>query len=732
MANGTCPGCQELLYRMAEVERRVQVKAPQLEICVVDGDAVGGLEQEGIHQASKFSPDRLLSASAVLREKGYNCLIIFTSHDMEPHWRAWQGDSIDETKVMWKVRSYDVHDLVQCASDYCCRLVSNCNVQSLEDSWKLPACARDWLERHQSEITGFRWKNQNQFTVPHVNQVEEQSLHKPGPEPYSLSGQTSHGVYCGHASEATSHVTETTTRLESALVSPPQSPKGPPPGALMTAPGVLASQHPTQGSPVSVSSSSCVSAPTSTVIVSSAAAAPQRPPGPPPGASAPPAPPANLEVSTPASTSTPLIDETDFCIKMVQHGGKQLVCFLLKAVGCALAQWACTMADNVVNGEVAENENCEEVPSLLELSPWTSTVISTLLEDPMWASTKCTIIEVTSGMWNGLRAIGVGSNMKARKRASRLAICIAVLAGGDSQETEDKMRVNLSEDPIMLHQMRSAVTQVKECLARGLPTDGPIGAPPGISLSPRVGPPGLLPKAGGQLPRPPPPPTSFAHSVAPPAPAGQPPLSALFGPPGPPPELTDEASSSNVRRSPPPAPRGPPPAQGLAPAPPPPPQRIPVDSKGNQAAAGPLPEPRIVSVGGSMTIQSRRVPPAQPPKSTGVALLGAEDKPDDVHTLDVAEVDDASLHEHCAIRESVQLQQVPLGERPENEGPTMVNASSDLPQRVSMQSIELGSSSAPQGSGQYSAWPPWDPLKNLRDDRQLRGRSKDNRGRSKH
>ena len=729
---------------MAEVERRVQVKAPQLEICVVDGDAVGGLEQEGIHQASKFSPERLLSASAVLREKGYDCLIIFTSHNMEPYLRAWHGDAIDETKIRWRVCSYDVHDLVQCASQYCCRLVSNCNVQSLEVSWKLPPCARDWLERHQSEITSFHWKNDNHFTVPLVNQMEEPSLHKPGLDPDSLSGQTSHGVYRGHASEATSQMTETTTRPESDLVSPPQSPKGPPPMPKSStplaftdqmhrrlvaqacgddAPGVLASQHPTQGSPVSVPSSPYVSTPTAGASAGASGpptAGASGPPtglsGPTAGASGPPAPPTNLEVSTPASTSTPLIDETDFCIKMVQHGGKQLVCFLLKAVGCSLAQWALGVADNVVNGDVAENENCGEVPILIEPSPWTSTVISTLLETPMWESEYCTIIDVTSGRWNGLKAIGVGCNGIARKRASRLAICIAVLAGCSPQEAEDKMQVNMSEDPLMLNQMRTAVTQVKECLARGpnlasaagsQPAGGPIGAPPGISPSPMAGHPGLPPKAGGRLPPPPPPPPSVAPpGAAPPAPAGQPPLSALFGPPGPPPEHTDEASSSKVRRSLPLAPREPPPAQGIAPAPPPPPQQIPVDSKENQAAAGPPPEPRIVSVAGSMNIQSRGVPPATPPKSQP-PLLGAEDKHDDVHPPGVDEVDDASLLVHFDINGRM----IETPETPENEGPTMVTASSG--------------SSAPQGSGKDRQ--AVDPCWNLRDSRNLRSRS-----RSKH
>jgi hypothetical protein len=400
-----------------------------------------------------------------------------------------------------------------------------------------------------------------------------------------------------------------------------------------------------------------------------------------------------------------------------------LVCFLLKTVGCSLAQWAINGAYNVVGSDVAENENCGEVPILIEPSPWTSTVISTLLETPMWESEYCTIIDVTSGRWNGLRAIGVGSNMKARKRASRLAICIAVLAGCDSQEAEDKMRVNLSEDPLMLSQMRTAVTQVKECLARGpnlasaagsQPAGGPIGAPPGISPSPMAGhpispSPGTSPpKAGGRLPPPPPPPPpSVARCVAPPAPAGQPPLSALFGPPGPPPEHTDEASSSKVRRSLPLAPREPPPAQGIAPAPPPPPQQIPVDSKENQAAAGPPPEPRIVSVAGSMSIQSRGVPPATPPKSQP-PLLGAEDKHDDVHPPGVDQVDDASLLEHFDINGRM----IETPETPENEGSTMVTASSG--------------SSAPQGSGK-DRQAVVDFFFNLRDGRNLRSRS-----RSKH
>ena len=100
------------------------------------------------------------------------------------------------------------------------------------------------------------------------------------------------------------------------------------------------------------------------------------------------------------------------------------------------------------------------------------------------------------------------------------------------------------------------------------------------------------------------------------------------------------------------------------------------------------------------------MPPATPPKSQP-PLLGAEDKHDDVHPPGVDEVDDASLLVHFDINGRM----VETPETPENEGPTMVTASSG--------------SSAPQGSGKDRQAE--DPCWNLRDNRNLRSRS-----RSKH
>ena len=118
------------------------------------------------------------------------------------------------------------------------------------------------------------------------------------------------------------------------------------------------------------------------------------------------------------------------------------------------------------------------------------------------------------------------------------------------------------------------------------------------------------------------------------------------------------------------------------------------------------------------------MPPATPPKSQP-PLLGAEDKPDDVHPLGVDEVDDASLHVHGDIIEYI------FGETPENQGPTMVTACieyifGETPENEGPTMVTASSgSSAPQGSGKD--WQAEDPCWNLRDNRNLRSRS-----RSKH
>merc|ERR1712098_385299 len=99
------------------------VQATEFGICVVDGDDVGTSE-EAINVRRQFSPQRLLKASIELHTRGYNNLIIFTSHDAATH--LDQFPEVDLRRIMWKqVPNYTIYDLVKCAAEYRCRLVTN-------------------------------------------------------------------------------------------------------------------------------------------------------------------------------------------------------------------------------------------------------------------------------------------------------------------------------------------------------------------------------------------------------------------------------------------------------------------------------------------------------------------------------------------------------------------------------------------------------------------------------
>jgi hypothetical protein len=167
--NGACAGCAQLRERIVALEQQLaKSQAPQQHICVVDGDDVA-TSQEGTGQSDRreFSSQRLLTAITELHTKGFENLIIFVSRDLS------ESVPQHQDRILWKqVGNYNSRDLVTCAADNRCRILTNNETRILQDDWRLPPYVREFLKAiHRPEadmLSTFRWNSFGHFGVRRI------------------------------------------------------------------------------------------------------------------------------------------------------------------------------------------------------------------------------------------------------------------------------------------------------------------------------------------------------------------------------------------------------------------------------------------------------------------------------------------------------------------------------------------------------------------------------------
>lgn len=109
--------------------------------------------------------------------------------------------------------------------------------------------------------------------------------------------------------------------------------------------------------------------------------------------------------------------------KSAQLGRDVLLCIVCEEKSSWLFPYACELAGNVVNAD-----SFMEVEDEAELQP----VLVARAATAQWPCGLFTVVTAMGGLHSGLRALGVGSNAKARKRAARIALAATVRVQSDT------------------------------------------------------------------------------------------------------------------------------------------------------------------------------------------------------------------------------------------------------------------------------------------------------------
>jgi len=359
-----------------------------LGICAVDADGVGAAPSR---DGSRFDVGRMRSAVAALQSEGLKVILV-SSRDLSPFLDG-HTSAIDATSLLHvKALNETAVDLLKVADEYRCPFMATDDVASLHGDWRLPWRRQDWLRRVMPHLhIRFTFTADGAFGAAIPQKVREY--------------------------------------LEAAREPLRKSPNRTPLASAAWLGGLEAPQPPA-GSPLPPH-------------VSNAPPEPPLPPPPPPAK-------ALVSADAPAATwsqalgwapaaakgrgLTPFTYDDEWpCAAVIwpegpcHAPGTAYLCLLCDEKSKGLFPYAIELSSRVlVCDQLQELEDEEdirgEVCALVGAAQWGFSCFSTAM--------------AVGGRDHGIRAVGVGSNSKARKRAARIALATVVRLRSPAIATE--------------------------------------------------------------------------------------------------------------------------------------------------------------------------------------------------------------------------------------------------------------------------------------------------------
>lgn len=403
----------------------------ELGVCAIDGDGIGAIGDAG---GEGFDSQRVRAALKYLLSQGLKVIIVSSQQALPSILGDSRSHGLDESHVLHvRCLNDSVVDLLKVAYDYSCFFITNGDVSALANDWRLPPRRQRWLRRVQPEYhVKFSFSACGGFLAA---------------LPYSVR---SFLAGAAGAAKRSSHKVP-----------------APPPGDPHQVPHFIAEQS--QPRPQQVQEApSCQAVPphSSTVVKEkdewhhckwSSDAETQ---------------PAGAVLWLPGAGKSP--------------GYGALLCMVCEEKSTYLWPYACELSGNIVNHD-SLNE-VEDDPELL-------TYVVARAAQADWPCGLFMVVTAVGGLHDGMRAIGVGTNNKARKRAARIALAATVKA-----RTEGQGPV---EDPSGDQRFSVLIKRVRGLFGQAPEAAGGHGLD--CRDSPPPPPPGPAPSTAAQPPPPPPP-----------------------------------------------------------------------------------------------------------------------------------------------------------------------------------------------------------------------------------